>query len=312
MDPLTHGIVGMVLGLKAGGAVSLSNGLMIASVVGSLIPDLDIIFQVRGDFAYLKQHRGISHSLPSALITSGLGAIILSLFYPNYNTLMLWLWVMLGFMSHLFLDCLNSYGVKIFWPLSSQKQRFNLLPLFDPVIILLCFFCLWRYSQGYNDFLFLGIFASYLLFRWILRIKAKHLIRVSFSKKKIPLRVSVLPAGINLFHWDFIVEQRNKNIVGSINLLQGSYQIFQRLSCEKEEVRNLLTETVLGQVFREFTPFFHISAKKKGDKLICHFMDMRYQLKNRFLHNGTLILNHKLEVEQAIFQPYSMSRRIYL
>jgi len=312
MDPLTHGLVGMVVGLNAGGTVSLSNGLMIASVVGSLIPDLDIVFQLRGDYAYLKQHRGISHSLPSAVVMSGLGAIILNLFYPEYNFFLLFPWVCFGFLSHLFLDSLNSYGAKIFWPISRRKQRFNLLPLFSPVIFLLCLFSMWRYTQGYHDFLISAIFVIYLLFRWILRNWAEQLIKVKLLKKKKALQVSVLPAGINLFRWDFIIEQRQKNIVGNVNLLKRSCKISQRLQCEKEEMRDFLAQTVLGRVFREFTPYFHISSEKKGDQLIYHFMDLRYQVKNGFLHNGTLRLNHKLEVEEAIFQPYHKSRRIYL
>jgi len=312
MDPISHGLVGMVLGLKAGGAISLTNGLMMASLVGSVLPDLDIVFQLRGDFAYLQQHRGISHSLPGAVFLSGLGAITLSCFYSGYSLMTLFSWVLLGVVSHLFMDVLNSYGAKVFWPLSSRKHMLNLLPLIDPVLILLCFLSIWRYSLGYQDFLISLVFACYLLLRWFLRFLAKHLIEGRLVKKKTYLRVCVLPSAMDPFRWDFIIEQRKKNIVGSINLAKGSYKMFQRLKCEKEEIRTLLAETALGQVFRDFTPFFHVSSEKKGDKLICHFMDLRYRVKNRFLHNGTLVLNHKFEVEEAIFQPYSMSHRIYL
>jgi len=312
MDPISHGLVGMVLGLEAGGGISLTNGLMMASIVGSVLPDLDIVFQLRGDFAYLQQHRGISHSLPGAVLLSGLGALTLSLFYSGYSYILLFSWVLLGVISHLFFDVLNSYGAKVFWPLSSRKYMLNLLPLVDPVLILLCLLSLWRYSLGYHDYLIILIFSCYLLLRWALRVGAKHIIEDRLFKKKADRRVCVLPSAMDPFRWDFIIEQRKKNIVGSINLAKGSYKTFQRLKCEKKETRNLLAETVLGKVFYDFTPFFHVSLEKKDDKLIYHFMDLRYRVKNRFLHNGTLVLNHKLEVEEAIFQPYSKSHRIYL
>ncbi|MGI6145517.1 MAG: metal-dependent hydrolase [Clostridia bacterium] len=314
MDPISHGLVGMVLGLKAGGSISLANGLMMSSLVGSILPDLDIVFLLRGDFTYLQQHRGISHSLPGAVFLSGLGALTLSPIYSGYSFISLFFWVLLGVLSHLFFDVLNSYGAKVFWPLSSKKHMLNLLPLVDPVLILLCLLSLWRYSLGYQDYIISLVFAGYLLLRWALRLGAQYFIetRLLKKKKKTHLRVCVLPSAMDPFRWDFIIEQRKKNIVGSINLVKGSYHTFQQLKCEKEKIRNLLTGTVLGKVFRDFTPFFHVSSEKKDDKLICHFMDLRYRVKNRFLHNGTLILNHKFEVEEAIFQPYSMSRRIYL
>ena len=312
MDPISHGLVGMVVGLQAGGDISLTNGLMMASIVGSVLPDLDIVFLLRGDFVYLQQHRGISHSLPGAVFLSGLGALALSFFYAGHSIISLFSWVLLGVISHLFFDVLNSYGAKVFWPFSSKKQMLNLLPLVDPVLISLCLLSLWRYSLGYHDYLISLVFAGYLLLRWALRLWVTHIIEARLLQKKAHLRVCVLPSAMDPFRWDFIIEQRRKNIIGSINLVKGSYDTFQRLNCEKEEIRSLLADTVLGKVFCDFTPFFHVSSEKKDDKLICHFMDLRYRVKNRFLHNGTLILNHKLEVEEAIFQPYSMTRRIYL
>ncbi|MGI6587497.1 MAG: metal-dependent hydrolase [Peptococcia bacterium] len=312
MDPVTHGLVGMALGIKGGGSLSLTNGLMVASVVGSLLPDLDIVFQLWGDYTYLKQHRGISHSLPSAVVMSSIGALFLSLFYTGYNFFVLLPWVLLGFLSHLFLDLSNSYGVKIFWPLRAKKYTFNLLPLFDPVLVLFSLFSLWCNSQGVNDYLLLLMCVLYFLLRWSLCLWAKHIIKNRFFKGKTPLKVSVLPSSINLLSWDFIIEYPKKNLVGSLNLGKGSYKIFQRLYRESEEVINILSETVLGQVFREFTPFFHMNFEKRGDKLICHFMDLRYRVQDRFLHNGTLVLNQKGEVEEAIFQPYSLSHCIYL
>lgn len=312
MDPVTHGLVGMALGIKGGGPLSFSNGLMVASVAGSLLPDVDIVLQLWGDYAYLKHHRGFSHSLPSAVVMSSVGALFLSFFYPSYNFFVLLPWVFLGFLSHLFLDLLNSYGVKILWPLKTKKYTFNLLPLCDPVLVLFSLFSLWRYSQGLNDHLFLLLSGFYFLLRWSLRCWAKHIIETRFFKKKALLKVSVLPSSINLLAWDFIIEQANKNIVGSLNLGKGSYKIFQRLYHESEELINILSETVLGQIFREFTPFFHMHSEKKGGKVICHFMDLRYRVQDRFLHNGTLVLNQKGEVEKAVFQPYSSSHCIYL
>lgn len=314
MDPVTHALVGMALGLQSG-EISLMNGAMAASIAGSVLPDLDIVFQLWGDYVYLKHHRGFSHSLPGAILISSVGGLLLSLFYPGYPFIQLLLWMFLGVISHSFLDLLNSYGLKIFWPLSSRKFTLNLLPLFDPILVTICLLSVLSFGKvnSLNSYLAFSIFIIYLLLRWVMRTRAGHLIRTRFQKNNMTLKVHILPAGIiNLCKWDFIVELPQKNIVGSVNLFKGNCQVFQRLYRESEEISIILVKTVLGKAFLEFTPFFHINYEKKGDKLVCHFMDLRYRIKDRFLHNGTLVLNQKLEVEEAVFQPYSMSHRIYL
>ena len=45
MDPLTHGLVGMALGLQNGGSLSLANGTLVASVIGSLCLMLILFFK---------------------------------------------------------------------------------------------------------------------------------------------------------------------------------------------------------------------------------------------------------------------------
>jgi inner membrane protein len=316
MDPVTHGLVGLVLGLIEGGPISLTNGMMTASLAGSLLPDLDIIFQLRGDFAYLKQHRGCSHSIPIALLSSGAGALILHLFYPDQQFVLLFGGVLLGFFSHLFLDLLNSYGVKILWPFSQIKYTWNLLPLIDPMLILLCILSMLLHHTGSKSISVLPVFGLYFVLRWSMRLWAGRLVRNTLRQLKNLHRIFLLPAGrLSFWQWDFIVLTAEKKIVGTVNLLWRKHQIFRELADDpgqQTEYQWILGETPLGQVFREFTPFVHIKAEKMGDFLICSFMDLRYRVENRFLHNGVMVLNQNKEVEKAFFLPYSTAHRIPL
>lgn len=316
MDPFTHGLVGLVLGLMQGGPLSLTNGMMTASLAGSLLPDLDIIFQLRGDYAYLKQHRGYSHSIPSALLSSGAGALILRFFYPDQQFVLLLCALLLGFFSHLFLDLLNSYGVKILWPFSSKKYTWNLLPLIDPMIILICILSIILHHTGSKSYTVLPVFGIYFVVRWIMRQWAGRLVRNTLRKLENLQSISLLPSGrISFFHWDFIALTAEKKIVGTVNLIWRKHQIFQELADDprqKTEYQWMLGETPLGQVFLDFTPFVHIKAEIIGDKLICSFMDLRYRVENRFMHNGVMILNKNKEVEKAFFLPYSTAHRIPL
>ncbi|MGI6606451.1 MAG: metal-dependent hydrolase [Peptococcia bacterium] len=313
MDPVSHGLVGMVLGLMGGGTLSLSNGLMTAAIVGSVIPDLDILFQLRGDYAYIKQHRGFSHSLPSAVGSSCLGAFFLGIFYPGVPLITLFAWFLLGFFSHLLLDMFNSYGVKIFWPLSRKKFTLNLLPLIDPIVLLISIIAIFTYRAGVKDFPFLLVYGCYFLVRWGMRIWAGRIVRRRMQIMQKP-HIILLPSGrMSLFQWDFIAMSAPKNIVGNVNLLLGDYRIFQEFANKSEqELQCLLHETALGQIFREFTPYVHINCEMIEGKLVCHFIDLRYRVRNRFMHNGVMVLNEQREVEKAFFLPYSTAHRIYL
>ena len=76
------------------------------------------------------KHRGVIHSL--------FFAVLLSLIIGSFN-----IWAgfgfLVGYFSHLFLDCLTKAGVMLFWPLSRKKIRFGILSggMFEDVIFVL-------------------------------------------------------------------------------------------------------------------------------------------------------------------------------
>jgi len=135
MDPLTHALAGALTASFSGNSMSVTDPIFLGAVLGSIAPDLDIIYQTKGDMAYLKNHRGISHSLIGfAAVSAGIAGF-LSLIFPETAYLTIFLWTFLGTLTHGFLDFLNSYGAKLFWPISNKKQNLGILTIFDPVLI---------------------------------------------------------------------------------------------------------------------------------------------------------------------------------
>ncbi|HEX5484281.1 MAG TPA: metal-dependent hydrolase, partial [Terriglobia bacterium] len=61
MDNLTHTLVGIALGQA--GLKRKSRYAMLALIIGSNLPDADIVTALHGGVDYLKNHRGITHSL---------------------------------------------------------------------------------------------------------------------------------------------------------------------------------------------------------------------------------------------------------
>jgi len=312
MDPITHAVVGMLIGTKAGAGISLANGAMVASTLGAVAPDFDIVVQLWGDYAYLKQHRIFSHSLPGlALISLGIAGI-LSFIYPETGFWTLGLWSMLGALSHTFLDVFNSYGVGALWPIHRKKYTANLLTIFDPVLfslaILLIFFPL---NSIWGRFALAGL-PLYFLFRFMMRHLAWRVVTSRLSRRYPQVKVVMLPAVNHFFKWEFIALLPERKIIGKVDLFRLRFRIVRRLRSMGSEDESPLTASVLGQLFSDFTPFMHVECRQEGDKIIGRFMDLRYHVKDRFLHNGTLVMDKQMNIEEAVFQPYSPSRRIVL
>jgi len=72
MDPITHGVVGLAMAAYTGEAISIASPYAMSSLLGAVIPDADIVMQFKGDYSYLKNHRGMSHSIPFIFCMEGL------------------------------------------------------------------------------------------------------------------------------------------------------------------------------------------------------------------------------------------------
>ena len=84
MDPITHGLTGAALSLFYSKKQETFNpediirqlakpdlpakAVMITVVLSSVIPDLDFICRIAGDFTYFRYHRGPTHSIPGIML----------------------------------------------------------------------------------------------------------------------------------------------------------------------------------------------------------------------------------------------------
>jgi inner membrane protein len=313
MDPLTHALVGAGVAGLSGGEMSITNPIVLAAVIGSLAPDSDIIYQFKGDIAYLKTHRGFSHSLPGLALFSGLIGLGLGQFFPEAAMTQLIFWAFAGALSHTLLDMFNSYGVQILAPISRKRFTWNLLMITDPVLLLffLSIFIIPGNMQ-LKSILAIGGFSCYLLGRLILRRRVeKHLAGI-FTARELK-QLAVMPSMIGIWTWDFVVETERKCLVGQIHSFNFMMNIRKKLSkLKKRELVKAALESKMGKLFAEFTPHFHLVFNEVNDKYVVDFLDLRYLLKKDFLHTGTAVFDHRLQEVEAMFYPYSKRRKIDL
>ncbi|ADG83415.1 metal-dependent hydrolase [Thermincola potens] len=310
MDPVTHFLVGTVIAGVSGEKLSVSDPVYLSTVLGSLMPDMDIVYQLRGHIAYLKNHRGMSHSVPGLICNAGLIALAVYLL-AGYRFVALFAWALLGGLSHVFLDVLNSYGAQVLWPLSKKKYSLNLLVLFDPVLAGLCLAALfWRGSFPRVSLVILVLTVIYLLFRLYMRHSVFLFLSEQYREQDIE-RIIVMPAMVSLWDWSFLVETRNKYIVGEAKWL--SFETGIRRVLEKVPHNHIIQKALyskIGRLFQSFTPYYHIHYYQDGENHVVCFADLRYFVRDDFLHNAKVVLSRECEIAEAVFQPYSKKHNL--
>ena len=94
---------------------------MIGLLFGVLIVDLDSKKSKVGNYfvfrplQFFVKHRGFMHSLLFGFLLM----VVFSMFSVNVA-----FGLIVGFLSHLFLDCLTKQGVMLFWPVSTKRIGF--------------------------------------------------------------------------------------------------------------------------------------------------------------------------------------------
>ena len=304
MDPVTHALIGLGISKLAGQPMSLENPAFVGTVIGAVAPDLDIVLQKWGDYVYLKNHRGMSHSVIGLIAFAALITVVLAPFYQGFNFLDVFLWSFLGCLSHSGIDMLNSYGVKFLWPLYDRKISFGLFIIFDPVVFgLLCGIA---FSNRGIAFQLLGLLISYILLRSAMLFNIRRRVKVFFGVDK--QKVNIMPSMIGLLKWHFIVEKPQSKVVGEKSIFGKKIKILEELKEMEHQSTDKVMNTPVAKFFAEFTPFYHVVWD--DTKRIFKFIDIRYYIRNTFLHHATVQLDHDYEIVDQKFHPYSINRSV--
>lgn len=310
MDLITHGVVGLALGSLTGGPNIINNPLAIGSLIGSVIPDGDIIYQLKGDYTYLKNHRGPSHSIVVGTMISLIIAGILRGIFHDFSFWSIFAWTFGGYMLHIGLDLFNSYGANILWPLYNKKFESGLLLIFDPVLLLSAG-AIYIARENHKGQIVGSIifFVLYLLFRWILKRRVyKNL--VSYFGRENEQEIAVMPSMLRLFKWDFILYQKERIITGRVNILRSAVKVRDNLERSHSRLEKLVMDTNIGKFFKNFSPHYHVEWIEDGGNHKAIITDLRYYIKGSYLHHATAMFNAQLEPIYSVFQPYSKQREI--
>lgn len=283
MDNLTHGLTGVGIAFVTQEVINIPQpGLVVTALIASQLPDLDVLIGSKDKTAYLKHHRGFSHSLLLAPIFSLFIALGVKIFTPQTN---FWLLFGVGFLSlglHLFFDLLNAYGTKLFWPISNRRFAWDILMIVDPFLIIIFGLGIYLHLfKGENSLLFslYPFLGLYILSMVNFRLKAKKYLYNKFKKN---VTICLLPPLLGWRKWNFIVEKEEVFYLGKIDSYTGQLILQEKLAPEEE--CNLVKSTKDDpqvRVFLDFARFPWHSKENIENNVVVRWSDLRYRLRER-------------------------------
>ena len=300
MDNLTHTLTAVAL--SHAGLHRKTRFATLTLIAAANLPDLDIISRIRGSVTYLEYHRGYTHSILGASLLAFLLAETIyrlgrkakpKLGPPlRLGWLLILAWI--GTASHLLMDFTNSYGVRPFLPFSARWYAWDIMFIFDPLLLL--FLCL---GLGLPTLLRLvseevgarksrpawGAVLSLcvLLFLWGLRDVAHRrvlgFLEAHTYSEQDPLRVGAFPSPINPFEWTGVVETESAYDVLPANALEDdvnprSAQEFHKPATSPALDAALKTRT--GRIFMDFARFPWAQANENDYGFDVQIRDLRF------------------------------------
>ncbi len=150
MDPVTHVAAGVLISQVLPGPARGWSAL--AGVLFGLLPDIDYFLIFSDRLAFIRHHRGFTHSLPAmvlfALLGAGLGR---ALGGPRWFRPLFFIGLAV-LASHLLLDLATSYGTQIMFPFSRKRFTLDWLFIIDPYLTALllagALAALWSAAHG--------------------------------------------------------------------------------------------------------------------------------------------------------------------
>jgi inner membrane protein len=147
MEPVTHFLTGAVL--SRSGFNRKAAYATLAMTLSAEAPDLDVLWSFKGPIAGFEHHRGWTHSFLGIPFEALIVVSVVWLVHrwrlrrnPALTTtapiswLRLYLFSVIGFLSHILLDWTNNYGVRPFAPFNSRWYSGSFVFIFEPLIFL--------------------------------------------------------------------------------------------------------------------------------------------------------------------------------
>ncbi|MEJ2007227.1 MAG: metal-dependent hydrolase [Acidobacteriota bacterium] len=302
MDNVTHTLTG--LAISYAGFNRKTRYATLAIVIGANLPDIDILSRFGGSVTYLKYHRGITHSIIGITV---LAALLAATVYflgkraraPKSGPPLDGRWLLLGCWiataSNLLLDLTNQYGARPFMPFSSRWYAWDIVPIVDPVLLLILVAglglpALFRLiteevgarKTGFQKGAIIALCAMVAF--WGLRAlshnRATNMLDAVSYYQQNPQSLGAFPDFANPFGWTGVVETSQAYYVLPVDVFSGNVdlqdaRVFRKAESSPALKAALATRT--ARVFLDFArfPWAQVIPAEEGPTVMIR--DLRFQ-----------------------------------
>jgi inner membrane protein len=295
------------MGLALGGLSTLdpavvessatTTSVLIATIIGSQAPDIDTVLKLKNNAVYIRNHRGITHSIPAVLLWPILITAGVYFFFPEANLLHLWLWTFGAVFLHVFVDIFNAYGTQALRPFSQKWLALGIINTFDPFIFGLHIFGLFLWAAGADPgYTFIGVYAvliSYYIFRFLSQRKVLNNV-----KELIPDATDIIIAPTMKFNqWRLAIMNKHQFFVGrahnyDVNIIDQ----FNRVPVPETPVLDAAKQDKNLSAFLSFSPVYRWELDEFSDFYEVRFIDLRYRSKDYYPFVAVVQLDQKLNI----------------
>lgn len=303
MDTGTHIVMGVALGSMAtlDPTVShdpvLAHAVLIGALAGSQIPDIDTVLKLKNNAKYIRNHRGMTHSIPALFLWPLLLTGVLVYFYPDVNVFHLWLWTSVAVWLHVFVDLFNAYGTQALRPFTKKWVAFGVINTFDPIIFGLHLVGIGLLFLGtHPGYTFLAIYAI-LVGYYVVRFRQQAAIKRAVQQQIRDVEQIITVPTFRFREWhlaitakDYFYVARAKN--GVIYLLDT----FERCPVPAHPAIEAAKQDENLAAFLSFSPVYRWEVNEYSDHYEVRFTDLRYRSKGYYPFVAVVQLDLRFQI----------------
>ncbi|MFD0715246.1 metal-dependent hydrolase [Paenibacillus sp. GCM10027626] len=301
MDSGTHLVMGLGLaGLASVDPVvaadqTIHAAILIGTVAGSQAPDLDGLLRLKSNAAYIRNHRGKSHSLPAIAIWT---ALIVVLIQIGFGFSIPWLhligWVLLAVVVHVFSDLFNTYGTQAMRPFSEKWISWNIIHIFDPVIFVshVVAILLWAFDLANPRYIFPILYILlivYYVWRTVVHRSLARRLQMLDPYYSEGEQYLLIPT-IMLNDWNVVKTQPDGTFVVG-DLRQGNIRWIDQARCSSHPAVEISKNDPSIRAFLYFTSFACAEVKEHSWGLEIRWSDVRYRHRKQYPFVGVLLVD---------------------
>lgn len=305
MDTITHCIMGVGLfGLSHIDPIvsthpATATAVLAATIIGSQLPDTDGVYRFIGPAAYVRNHRGWTHSLPMIVIWPLFLTCILNLFLPESHAMHVFFWSFIAVFIHIFIDLFNTYGTQALRPFTSKWISWNILNIFDPFLfgIHIIGFILWAATPYSPTSIFVTIYlilVIYIFWRTWMHHKLKNWVK---HQTKVD-RITLTPT-IRWQVWNVIMEDEKGVQVGKICNKQLIWTGYISKGALSDPIVKRSKKADAVDAFLSFTSYGYPIVYKRSFGYEVRWLDVRYHYKKHFPFVAVAFLNKEHHIQAS-------------